>query len=76
MSQTIVDAIRLGRMTALTKPNGGVRRIVAGVVIWRLTARTTAQQLGTVVEAATAPFQKALSTRAGCECVAHTLQAL
>ena len=67
VSQTIVDAIRLGRMTALTKPNGGVRGIVAGDVIRRLTARTIAQQLGKVVEAATAPFQCALSTRAGCE---------
>ena len=65
VSQTIVDAIRLGRMTALTKPNGGVRGIVAGDVIRRLTARTIAQQLGKVVEAATAPFQYALSTRAG-----------
>ena len=35
-----------------------------------------AQQLSKVVEAATSPFQYALSTRAGCECVAHTLQAL
>ena len=76
VSQPIADAIRLGRMTALTKPNGGVRGIVAGDVIRRLTARTIAQQLDKVVEAATAPFQYALSTRAGCECVAHTLQAL
>ena len=35
-----------------------------------------AQQLTKVVEAATSPFQYALSTRAGYECVAHTLQAL
>ena len=76
VSLTIIDAIRLGRMTALTKPNGGVRGIVSGDVIRRLTARTIAQQLGKVVEAATAPFQYALSTRAGCECVAHILQAL
>ena len=47
-----------------------------GDVIRWLTARTIAQQLGKVVEAATAPFQCALSTRAGCECVAHTLQTL
>ena len=53
-----------------------MRGIVSGDVIRRLTARTIAQQLGKVVEAATAPFQYALSTRAGCECVAHTLQAL
>ena len=53
-------------MTALRKKYGGVRGIVAGEVIRRLTARTRAQLLGLVVEAATAPFQHALSTRAGC----------
>ena len=37
-------------------------------------ARTIAQQLS--VEAASAPFQYALSTRAGTECVAHALQSL
>ena len=35
-----------------------------------------AQQLGTVVESATAPYQYALRTRAGCECIAHALQGL
>ena len=62
VSRTIVDAMRSGRMTALTKPNGGVRGIVSGDVIRRWTARTIAQQLGKAVEAATAP---SLSTRAG-----------
>ena len=28
------------------------------------------------MEKATAPYQYALSTRAGCECIAHTLQGL
>ena len=74
--QKIKDAMRLGRMTALSKDDGDVRGIVAGDVLRRLTARTMAQQLGKAVEAATAPFQFALSTKAGCECVPHTLQAL
>ena len=39
-------------------------------------ARTVAQQLGPAVEAATSPFQFALSTKSGCECVAHCIQAL
>ena len=39
-------------------------------------ARTTAKQFSKKAEAATAPFQYALSTKAGCECVAHILQAL
>ena len=63
--------LRLGRMTALRKKEGRVRGIVAGEVIRRLTAKTIAQQLGPAVTKATAPCQCALSTRAGCECVAH-----
>ena len=35
-----------------------------------------AQQLGPAVVASTFPFQYAMTTRAGCECVAHALQAL
>ena len=69
-------SLRLGRMTALRKDGGGVLGIVAGEVIRRLTARTIAQQLGPAVNAATAPFQCAFSTRAGSECIAHALQAL
>ena len=42
----------------------------------RLVARTMVQQLGPQVESATAPFQYALSTRAGSECVAHVIQGL
>ena len=33
-------------------------------------------EVGQAVEACTAPFQYALSTKAGCECIPHTLQAL
>ena len=74
--EVAVQAIRLGRLTALRKTGGGVRGIVAGDVFRRLTSRTMAQQLGEVVKRATSPFQYALSTRAGCECIAHALQAL
>ena len=63
-------------MTALRKKDGGVRGIVAGEVIRRLVSRTVAQQLSPAVAAATAPFQYALTTRAGCECVSHALQAI
>ena len=73
---SIVDAIRQGRITALRKPSGGVRGIVVGDVIRRVVARTLAQQLGPAVEGATAPFQCALSTKAGCECVSHVVQGL
>ena len=74
--ENVASVLRKGRLTALQKPGGGVRGIVAGDVIRRLVARTVAQQLGKAVAHATAPFQYALSTRAGCECVAHALQAV
>ena len=67
---------RMGRMTALRNADGRVRGIVAGDVIRKLMARTISQQPSQAVEAATAPFQYALSTRAGCKCIAHTLQGL
>ena len=74
---SIIEAIRMGRMTALHKTNGGVRGIVVGDVVRRLVARTVAQQLGpSVVEAAIAPFQCARSTRAGSECISHVIQGL
>ena len=72
----VLHAMRMGRMTALQKASGGVRGIVAGDMVRRLVAKTIAQQIRAPVEVATAPFQYALSTRAGCECVAHALQAL
>ena len=61
-------------LTALQKPNGGVRGILAGDVFRRLVARTIAQQLGLAIERATSPFQHALSIRAGMECIAHVVQ--
>ena len=73
--QSTVDVLKLGRITALQKARGGVRGIVAGDILRRLVSRTMAQ-LGLEVERATAPFQYAMRTRAGCECVAHAVQAL
>ena len=74
--EAAVRALRLDRLTALRKPTGGVRGIVVGDILRRLVSRTIAQQLNDVVKNATSPFQYALSTRAGCECIAHALQAL
>ena len=65
-----------GRVTASVKPDGGVRGTVVGDILRRLVARTTAQQVSTEAEAATALFQYAPSTRAGCECVAYFMEAL
>ena len=72
----IMRAIALGRLTALRKDGGGVRGIVVGDMLRRVVARTMAQQVSKEVEEATSPFQYALTTRAGCECVAHVLQTL
>ena len=60
MPGEVVQAIKLGRMTALQKEEGGV----AGEVR-RVTAKTIAPEVGPVVKAATGPFQHALSTRSG-----------
>ena len=72
----VQEAIRLGRLTALQKANGGVRGIVAGDIVRRLVARTMSQQLMESVQAATAPFQYAMSTKSGCEYLVHALQGL
>ena len=66
----IKDAIRLGRLIALRKTDGSVRGILAGDIVRRVVARTISQQL---MEAL---LQHAMSTRAGCECVAHALQGI
>ena len=55
---TVLPAFRLGRMTALKKPSGGIHGIVVSDVVG-------GTHIGT-----------ALSTRAGCECVAHALQSM
>ena len=61
-----IQALRVGRLTPLLKPSGGVR---TSFVVW-LPARLPP------VETATAPFQYALSTCVGTEYVYHVLQAL
>ena len=46
----IVSPIRLGRMTALQKPSGSVRGIVAGDILRRIVGKTMAQQISAEVE--------------------------
>ena len=74
--RSVTQLLRLGQMTALAKPDGGVRGIVVGDVMRRWVARTMSQQLMGAVERATAPHQYALTTKAGCECIAHALQGI
>ena len=72
----VLTLLRMGRLTALEKPGGGVRGIVCGDILRRLFARTIAQSITPVVEAETSPFQYALTTKSGGECVAHDIQSL
>ena len=65
----VVALLRMGRLTALQKPGGGVRGIVCGDLVRRLVARSIAQQISSAVAEATSPFQYALTTKAG---KAHT----
>ena len=72
----VLALLRMGRLTALQKPGGGVRHIVCGDIVRRLVARTIAQMLAPDVEEATSPFQYAQTTKYGGECVAHAIQSL
>ena len=69
------DAFRMERVTALTKPDGGVRGIVVGESLEGSSRGPLHRKLATVLSA-TAPYQYALKTRAGKECVSHILQTL
>ena len=53
----IVNLIRMGGLTVLSKFDGGVRGIVAGDVVHKLVARMISQQLAPAVESATSPHQ-------------------
>ena len=71
----ILEGLRLGRVVAVQKPNGRVRGLVMGDVLRRLVSRTLAQQMAQHLQDACSPFQYALSTRAGTECLARLLRA-
>ena len=72
----VLEGFKLGRLTALRKPDGGVRGIVVGDIVRRLVARSMAKQIAKKVEQATSPFQYARSAKARSECVAHVVQTL
>ena len=70
----VSSAFVLARMAALQKDDGGVRGIAAGASLRRLVARALARQVGGAIEHACAPFQFALSTRAGTDVVGHAIR--
>ena len=57
------------------KPDGGVRGLVMSDAFRRLVARSLAQQHAGAFQAACAPFQYALRTRAGAESLARAVRA-
>ena len=69
------EALMGCRLTALNKPDGGVRVIATGCSPRQLVARTLAKQFCYVFEADCSPFQHALSTRAGTDCICHMSRA-
>ena len=76
MPESASKAFMSATMTALQKPDGGVRGIATGTSFRRLVAKTLARQFGKAVESSCAPFQFALSTRVGTDCVGHVVRAL
>ena len=74
--EVITRGFMAATMTALKKKDGGVRGIATGTSFCRLVAKSLARQFGKAVEAACAPFQFALSTRAGTDCVGHAIRAM
>ena len=69
----VSQAIGLGRVVALQKPNGRVRGIVIGDLLRRLVSWCLAQTYASHFHAACMPHQFALSTRAGTEAIVHAL---
>ena len=61
----IFKAFTMATMTALQKPDGGIRGIATRTSFRRLVAKTSAKQFMSDVEKACAPYHFALSTRAG-----------
>ena len=68
-------ALTSARLTAWSKPDGGIRGIATGCTVRRLVARAHAKQFKKAFEAECAPFQYALFTKAGTDCVGHMLRA-
>ena len=71
----VSQAIGLGRVVALQKPNGRVRGIVIGDLHRRLVSRSLAQTYASHFHTACMPHQFALSARTGTEAIVHALTA-
>ena len=67
----IAEVLMGARLTALTEPDGRVRGIATGSSLRRLVARILARHFMGALKKECAPFQYALSTRAGTDQVAE-----
>ena len=67
----VSSVLTSARLTAIAKPDGGVRGIATGTTIRRVVARKLAKQFIKRFEEECSPFQYVLSTRGGTDCVGH-----
>ena len=74
--QEVKDGLRLGRMTALASQTAGVRGIVAGGRDSTTYCSHHCSAVGEGSGGLHSTIPVCFSTKAGCECIPHTLQAL
>ena len=74
MMKTVKNQEMLPQSWNMMKINKTFRALVMGDIFRRLVSRTLAQQLGAQLQEACAPFQYALTTRAGTEALARALR--
>jgi len=66
----VCRALAMARLTALRKPDGGVRGIATGDMFRRLVSKALAREWANKFDQATRPFQFALQARAGTDTLA------
>ena len=71
----VCKALAMARLTALRKPDGGVRGIATGDTFRRLVSKTLAREWAAKFDQATRPFQFALQARAGTDALAAHVRA-
>ena len=71
----VCKALAMARLTALRKPDGGVRGIATGDTFRRLVSKTLAREWAAKFDQATRPFQFALRARAGTDALAAHVRA-
>ena len=72
---TVAAGVAMAQLTALRKPDGGVRGIATGDAFRRLVARTLAKQWAPTIDQATRPFQFAMQSRAGTDALVLNVRA-